>query len=130
MALLNPQRAPLTTLTFTRLTAVGSTTDDLGNPIATSAPVTVQAIVTPLTPARLSDLVQSLNLAGVDGEIEAARIRVEAWPPALAKGKATARLVYRGRPATAHLLVRDGNLPAQRVAKGLGVSAEGVLVYG
>lgn len=128
MALLNPLNVPLTTLTFTRLSAVGSTTDELGNTIAASTTVPVQAIVTALQSARLADLAQ---LVGVDGTGIPVKVRVEAWPAGVGAGVAVASLTYNGRPATIRLApIREASATAKRVAPRLGVSAEGVLVYG
>jgi hypothetical protein len=128
MPLLNPLNAPLTTLTFTRLSAVGSATDALGNAIATETTATVKAIVTPLSIARLADLAQ---LVGVDGADFPVKVRVASWPAGVGAGQAVASLTYNGRPATIRLApIREASAPAQRVAPGLGVSAEGVLVYG
>lgn len=127
MALLNPLNAPLTTLTFTRLSAVGAGTDALGNAIATEATATVQAIVTTLGAARLADLAP---LVGVDGAGIPVKVRVAAWPAGVGAGVAVASLTYNGRPATIRLApIRSASVTAQRIAPGLGVSAEGVLVY-
>jgi hypothetical protein len=128
MTLLNPLNAPLTTLTFTRLATVGSTTDTLGNPIATSATATVQAVITPLQPARLADLAP---IVGVDGVGIPVKVRAASWPAGVGAGVAVASLTYNGRSATIKLApIKEMSGPAQRVAPGLGVSAEGVLVYG
>ena len=127
MALLNPSNATLTTLTFTRLATTGSTTDALGNPVQTQQTVTVQAIVTPLNPARLADLAP---IVGVDGVGIPVRVRVAAWPNAVGANVAIASLTYNGRDASIKLApIKEASLPAQRVASGLGVAAEGVLTY-
>lgn len=127
MALLNPARAPLTTLTFTRLSAVGTGVDALGNAIATSTTVTVQAIVTPLGTARLADLAP---LVGVDGVGIPVKVRVEAWPAGVGAGVAVASLTYNGRPAIIRLApIREASATAKQFAPRLGSSAEGVLVY-
>jgi len=128
MPLLNPLNTPPVTLTFTRLLGVAPTTDDLGNPVLTQATAKVQAIVSPLSASRLADLAP---IVGVDGAAIPVQVRVAAWPPGVGNGVAVASLTYNGRAATIRLApIKPISAPAQRVAPGLGVSAEGVLVYG
>jgi hypothetical protein len=127
MDLLNPSNATLTTLTFTALSTITTTLDALGNPVQTQQTVTVQAIVTPLNPARLADLAP---IVGVDGVGIPVKVRVQSWPNAVGANVAIASLTYNGREASIRLApIKEASIPAQRVASGLGVAAEGVLVY-
>jgi hypothetical protein len=125
--MLNPQQAKLTPITFTQLAAVAGV-DDLGNSLGTSATITIDAIITPLQPSRLTDLAP---LVGVDGGGIPVKVRVAAWPQGVTGNGAIATLTYNGQPATVKLAPLNGpSIPAQKVAPKLGVSAEGVLVYG
>jgi hypothetical protein len=127
MTLLNPSNATLTTLTFTRLSAVGGGVDALGNTVQTESKVTVQAIVTPLGTARLADLAP---LVGVDGTGIPVKVRVAAWPSGVGAGVAVASLTYNGRAATIRLApIREASATVTKIAPSLGLSVEGVLVY-
>jgi hypothetical protein len=127
MTILNPLNVPTTPLTFTRLSAVGGGVDTLGNTVQTSTTVTVQAIVTPLSVARLADLAP---IVGVDGAGIPVKVRASAWPAGVGAGVAIASLTYNGRPATIRMApIRAASETAKKIAPNLGLSVEGVLVY-
>jgi hypothetical protein len=127
MALLNPYGAVPVTLSFTRLSTIGGTVDEFGNAVLTETIATAQAIVTPLGAARLSDLAP---IVGVEGTGIPVKVRVAAWPAGVGTGAAVASLTYNGRSATIRLApIREANVSANRVLKGLGISCEGVLTY-
>lgn len=127
MPLLNPLNVLTVTLTFTRLANATAAVDELGNPILTSATVTVQGVVTPLGINRLSDLAP---IVGVEGTGIPVKVRVAEWPAGVGAGAAVASLTYNGRPAMIRLApIREASAAAAKVAANLGVSAEGVLVF-
>jgi len=126
--MLNPANAKTYTLSFTALGGVSNAVDELGNPEQSERVVKVEAIVSPLSVARLADLAPA---AGVDGGGIPVKVRVSSCPDAVrAQQPAVASLTYNGRPATIRLAtIREQNPVAAVMAPEIGQSCEGILYY-
>jgi hypothetical protein len=128
MTLFNPSNAKIYKLAFTRLAAATGATDGLGNAVQTATTIAVDALVSPLSAARAADLSKAV---GIDSGGIPVKVRVEAWPSAIAaQAPAVASLTYNGRSATITLCaMREQNPNAAALTPEIGVSCEGVLVY-
>jgi hypothetical protein len=107
---LNPLNAAPVTLTFT-VASGGTTTDPLGNVIPGSALVTMEAIITPLSPASLAQVQASLGTKAVGIPVKVRAATADgAFPAGLPRAALTeATLTYGGRPARIALMVPEPN---------------------